>query len=122
MRRLLLLAAIVALGALGIGGASAGTGDSSDVLVADLSGDHQVPALASDGSGFASFTVSEIRRARGLRRTRTGASSPGVFIWKVSGLRRKNIAGYPARINVRAQPITMALVRITDKWNPVIGK
>ncbi|MFQ5555181.1 MAG: CHRD domain-containing protein, partial [Acidimicrobiia bacterium] len=59
MRRLLLLAVVAVLGALGIGGASAGTGDSASVLIADLSGDHQIPtAVPSAGSGFVSLAVS----------------------------------------------------------------
>jgi hypothetical protein len=43
---------------MAVGPANAVPGPSSTTLIADLSGDNQVPALTSSGSGFASFTVS----------------------------------------------------------------
>jgi len=60
MRRLftLLLTVLTITGLMAVGPANAVPGQSSNTLIADLSGDNQVPALTSSGSGFASFTVS----------------------------------------------------------------
>ncbi len=58
MRRLAVLAGILAAALWGVAGAMAGTGDTTDVLIADLSGANQPTPVVTDASGFASFTVS----------------------------------------------------------------
>ncbi len=58
MRRLAVLAGILAATLWGVASASAGTGDTTDVLIADLSGANQPTPVVTDASGFASFTVS----------------------------------------------------------------
>lgn len=58
-RRLIILTGLLAALLLSAAvGAQADPGDSSDVFIADLAGDHEVPPLASEGTGFASLTIS----------------------------------------------------------------
>ncbi len=58
MRRLAVLAGILAAALWGVAGASAGVGDSRNVMIADLAGANQPTPVTTDATGFASFTIS----------------------------------------------------------------